>query len=178
MLLAGDEVGKSQLGNNNPYCQDSPLTWIDWSSPADPELHDFVAALTYLRKSCKAFRRERFFAGTLLPDRTRKDVTWMRPDGEEMTEGDWHDGGRRVIGLLFGDEKRQPDDRLFLMYLNAHDAELTLVLPQRAPGWELFIDTAGDPRSNVFAPLAVGPTHRLQPRSLVLFHLRAGSART
>jgi glycogen operon protein len=176
MLLAGDEIGKSQNGNNNPYCQDSPLTWIDWASPSDPALHDFTAALIHLRRTCKAFRRERFFTGTLLPDRSRKDVTWLRPDGEEMTDGDWHDAGRRVIGLLFGDERRDPDDRLFLMYLNAHDAELTVVLPPKPEGWELYIDTAGDPRSNVHSPLVMGATHLLRPRSLALFHVRSKPA--
>jgi glycogen operon protein len=173
MLLAGDELGKSQFGNNNAYCQDSPLTWIDWATPRDPALHDFVSALIYLRRSCIAFRRERFFTGTLLPDRSRKDITWLRPDGEEMTAGDWHDAGLRVVGLLFGDENREPDDRLFLMYLNAHDVELTIVLPKKTAGWELYLDTAGDPRGNVFAPLPTGSTHPLQPRSLVLFHVRA-----
>jgi isoamylase len=139
MLLAGDEIGKSQSGNNNPYCQDSPLTWIDWASPSDPALHDFTAAVLHLRRTNKAFRRESFFTGTWLPDRSRKDVTWLRPDGEEMTESDWHDTGRRVIGLLFGDEQRDPDDRLFLMYLNAHDAELTVVLPPKPEErWELL----------------------------------------
>jgi glycogen operon protein len=177
MLLAGDELGKSQLGNNNPYCHDAPLTWLDWTSLSDPALHDFVAALLHLRKSSKAFRRERFFTGTLLADRSRKDVTWLRPDGEEMTESDWYDGSRRAIGLLFGDEKREADDRLFLMYLSAHDVELEIVLPQRPPGWELYIDTAGDPHTNVFAPLPLGPTYPLQPRSLVLVHLRGEHAR-
>jgi glycogen operon protein len=173
MLLAGDELGKTQLGNNNAYCQDSPLTWLDWSSPADGALHDFTSAVVHLRRSYKAFRRARFFRGTLLPDGSRKDVTWLRPDGAEMSEADWHDSSRRVVGLLFGAEERAVEDRLFLLFLNAHDGELPIVLPPRTSGWELLIDTAGDPKTNVFAPLPVGATHRLQPRSLVLFHARA-----
>jgi glycogen operon protein len=173
MLLAGDELGKSQAGNNNAYCQDSPLTWIDWSSPKDPSLHDFTAAVLHLRRTCKAFRRERFFMGTMLPDGSRKDVTWFRPDGNEMSEADWHDAGRRVIGLMFGDEEREAEDRLFLFFLNAHDEEMTIVLPARPNGWELYLDTAGDPAGNVFSPLPVGETHPLAPRSLILFHSRA-----
>jgi isoamylase len=173
MLLAGDELGKSQAGNNNAYCQDSPLTWIDWSSPKDPDLHDFTAAVLYLRRSCKAFRRERFFMGTMLPDGSRKDVTWFRPDGNEMSEADWHDAGRRVIGLMFGDEERDAEDRLFLFFLNAHDEAMTIVLPARPNGWELYLDTAGDPAGNVFSPLPVAETHPLAPRSLILFHSRA-----
>jgi glycogen operon protein len=173
MLLAGDEAGKSQAGNNNAYCQDSPLAWIDWSSVADHALHDFTAALIHLRRTSKAFRRDRFFTGTLLPDGSRKDVTWLRPDGNEMSEGDWHDAGRRVIGLMFGEEEREEDDRLYLLFLNAHDMDLTIDLPTRPSGWELLIDTAGDPKSNVYAPKAVSATHPLQARSLVLFHARA-----
>jgi glycogen operon protein len=173
MLLAGDELGKTQHGNNNAYCQDSPLTWIDWSSPSDPALHDFAVALIHLRRTCKALRRERFFTGTQSPNRARKDVTWLRPDGGEMSEADWHDGGRRVVGLLFGDDEREPEDRSYLLYLNAHDAELTIALPPRPSGWELLVDTAGDPRSNVLAPIRVGEAHKLQARSLAFFHARS-----
>jgi isoamylase len=173
MMLAGDEFGKSQHGNNNAYCQDSPLTWIDWSSPFDPALHDFVAGLAHLRATRRAFSRERFFTGTMLPDGSRKDITWLRPDGGEMNEGDWHDAGRRTLGLLFGDELGPPGDPLFLLYLNAHDADLEIALPPHTRGWELFVDTAGDARGNVFAPLPVEATHPLQARSLVLFGTRA-----
>jgi len=173
MLLAGDELGKSQRGNNNAYCQDTPLAWLDWSSPDDPELHDFVAALTHLRRTHPAFRRERFFSGTLLPDGSRKDIAWLRPDGGEMNEGDWFDGGRRIIGLTFGDEIRGPADHLFLLYLNAHDFGIEISLPRRAGGWEIFVDTAGDPCTNVYAPLPAGDAHHMQARSLVLFGTRS-----
>ncbi len=169
MLLAGDEVGKSQKGNNNTYCQDTPLTWLDWSSPSDPDLHDFVVALTSLRHSCKAFARESFFRGEMLSTGKRKDITWLRPDGEEMNEGDWFDGSRRAIGLLFGDEKPAPEDPCLLLFLNAHDYEIVLTLPERPPRWELLLDTAGNPRGNVDEPIAMEATHALQSRSLVLF---------
>jgi glycogen operon protein len=177
MLLAGDELGKSQDGNNNPYCQDSPLTWLDWSSPRDPALHDFVTGLIHLRRTCRAFRRERFFTGTPLADGSRKDITWLRHQGVEMLDGDWFDPSRREIGLCFGDEEAGPGDPLFLLFLNAHDAELQLVLPDQPAGWDLYIDTAGDPAGNVFNPLPAGKTHPLQPRSLVLFRSRALPAR-
>jgi glycogen operon protein len=176
MLLAGDELGKSQGGNNNPYCQDSPLTWLDWSSPRDPELHDFVAGLIHLRQTSPAFRRERFFTGTPLKNGSRKDITWLRSDGHEMSEGDWHDGGRRVLGMCIGDEHPTPDDPLFLIFFNAHDIELTLVLPPHAGGWELYIDTAGEPAGNVMNPLPVGETHPLQARSLAVFRSRTAPA--
>jgi glycogen operon protein len=176
MLLAGDELGKSQSGNNNAYCQDSPLTWIDWSAPRDPAMPDFVAGLLWLRRDCGAFRRERFFTGTSLRGFARKDITWLRPDGLEMTEADWHDAGRRVIGLMFGEEEPPPEDPLFLMFLSAHDHDVTIELPEHARGWDLYIDTAGDPRGNVRAPLPAGASHELRARSLALFRTRAGAA--
>jgi isoamylase len=172
MFLAGDERGKSHQGNNNPYCQDNPLTWLDWSTPPDPDLIEFAGGLIRLRKSSAAFRRESFFHGTALPDRSRKDMTWMRPDGDEMGERDWFNSHLRVIGLMFGDERPVAEDRLFLMYLNAHDQEIRLTLPPRKSGWELLVDTAGDPRGNVFAPILCAHGHPIQPYSLVLFRMR------
>ena len=176
MLLAGDEFGKSQNGNNNAYCQDSPLTWLDWSSPADPELHDFVVSLLDLRRSCRAFRRETYFHGTPLRAGERKDVTWLRQDGQEMTEGDWFDGGRRVIGLLFGDEKPGPQDRLFLMFLNAHDLDMEIVLPAhpaglgtprrhcRRPAHGRLESATGRETSCAARPVARALTHARAPR--------------
>ncbi len=177
MLLAGDEVGKSQGGNNNAYCQDSRLSWLDWSSPRDPALHDFVAALVHFRRTCSAFKRDRFFTGTTIGFGARKDLTWLRPDGTEMNEGDWFDAGRRAIGFMFGDEKPGADDPLVLAYLNAHESAVELALPAHPRGWDLYIDTAGDPRSNVFAPLPAGASHALAPRSLVVFRTRPAEQR-
>ena len=175
MLLAGDELGKSQRGNNNAYCQDAPIAWLDWSSPHDPALHDFVMSLLALRRTNEALRRETFFRGATLPDGSRKDIVWLRPDGEEMREGDWFDGGRRVVGLLFGVDVPH-DSRCMLLFLNAHDHEMTLHLPDRSHGWELLVDTAGDPAGNVFRPIPTGQTHALASRSLVLFRTRTTAA--
>jgi glycogen operon protein len=177
MLLAGDETGKTQRGNNNAYCHDSPLTWLDWSPSDDADLRAYTTALLHLRRTCGAFRRERFFTGTTLAGFGRKDITWLRPDGTEMTNGDWFDAGRRVIGLMYGDEHPVPEDPLVLMFLSAHDATLSIALPPTVRGWDLYVDTAGDPRGNVYAPLPAGPTHDLQPRSLVVFRTAGVAAR-
>jgi glycogen operon protein len=171
MILAGDEVGKSQGGNNNAYCQDSPLTWMDWGTHESP-MHDFVASLIKLRRATPALRRETYFTGTLVPDGSRRDIMWLRPDGGEMTEGDWYDGGRRVIGMLVGEERPRAGDPLCLLFANAHDADIDVRLPNHARGWELFIDTAGDPRGNVTHPIPVDQTHRLGARSLAFFRTR------
>ena len=86
---------------------------------------------------------------------------------------DWHDPGRRRIGLVFGDEHPDRNGPILLMHLNAHDAAFRLVLPHHPAGWELLVDTAGEPRGNVFTPLAATAGHELQPRSLVLFRSRS-----
>ena len=173
MLLGGDERGKSTDGNNNPYCHDSPLTWIDWEHLADPLLPEFVRGLLELRRTSRAYRRELFFHGVPLRGGARKDVTWVNPDGIEMSQDDWHDPGRRRIGLVFGDEHPDRNGPILLMHLNAHDAAFRLVLPHHPAGWELLVDTAGEPRGNVFTPLAATAGHELQPRSLVLFRSRS-----
>ncbi|MDQ2907935.1 MAG: glycogen debranching protein GlgX [Candidatus Eremiobacteraeota bacterium] len=175
MLLGGDELGKSQRGNNNAYCQDTPLAWLDWSSPDDPDLHDFVFNVLALRRSCAAFRRDTYFYGTMTPDGSGKDVTWVRLDGSEMSEADWHDGSRRVIGLLFGAESRHDDPSFVLMYLNAADTDAAIVLPPREGGWQLVLDTACDPAGTLrlTAPL-LGETHALQRRSMIVIRSRSG----
>jgi glycogen operon protein len=172
MMLAGDEMGKSQEGNNNAYCQDSPLAWLDWSQLEDASFHDFVTALIALRRATPALRRETYFTGTILPDGSRRDVMWLRSDGGEMTEGDWFDGGRRAIGMLFGEERPSDGDPLCLLFANAHDGDIEFHLPPHARGWELYVDTAGDPRGNVTAPLPIAQTHLARARSLVFFRTR------
>jgi glycogen operon protein len=98
---------------------------------------------------------------------------WLRPDGGEMSEGDWFDGGRRVIGMLFGEENPRDDDPLCLLFANAHDGDFEVHLPAHARGWELYVDTAGDPRGNVTHPIPVAQTHLLKARSLVFFRTRS-----
>jgi isoamylase len=137
MLPAGDERGHTQYGNNNAYCQDNPLSWIDWLPPGDADLTAFVRGLITLRRDHPALRSQ------------RNDVTWYSTDGREMSDDDWFDAGRRAIGYGFhgGSEGQR-----FLIYFNAHDHEVPLHVPHHDAGWEAVIDTAGDPRGNVDAP--------------------------
>jgi glycogen operon protein len=171
MLLAGDERNHTQYGNNNAYCHDSPLTWIDWIPDGDRELTAFVRGAIALRRSSRAFRRESYFHGTPIAEGARKDVAWVRPDGGEMQEGDWSDPSRRAFGYLFGDEDPSEAGPLFLIYLNAHDEDIPVVLPCPDLGWDLLIDTAGDPSGNVAAPIAVGAL-TLRARSFALLRSR------
>ena len=159
MIAHGDELGRTQQGNNNAYCQDSPLTWIDWER-ADLALIEFTASLARLRKQHPTFRRRRFFdgrpvtrgAGEPLPD-----IVWINPSGSVMTPEDWDSGFGRSVGVfLNGNGIRGMDrrggrvvDDSFLMLFNAHDETLDFVLPPEefAPGWTCVVDTAGMPES-------------------------------
>jgi glycogen operon protein len=162
MILHGDELGRTQQGNNNAYCQDSPLTWIDWEH-ADTALVDFTAAVARLRLHHPTFRRRRFFdgrpaergVGEPLPD-----VVMMTPSGEWMRPQDWDSGfGRSIAVYLNGhgirgtDERGQPIvDDSFLLLFNAHDEELKFALPPEefSPAWRVVIDTSGiDPSAHV-----------------------------
>ncbi|MBC5810221.1 MAG: glycogen debranching protein GlgX [Candidatus Eremiobacteraeota bacterium] len=174
MLLAGDERGHTQYGNNNAYCQDNSVGWIDWMpEDGDDDLTAFVRGLVALRRSSTAFRRELFFHGESLADGRRKDLIWLTPDGNEMGEAEWFDGSRRAIGMLFGEEAVSRE-RLFAIFFNAHDADIPLALPEHESGWELLVDTAGNPRTDFLAPLPV-EAFRLSARSLAVFRSRAAT---
>jgi glycogen operon protein len=147
MLLAGDEMSRTQHGNNNTYCQDSELSWIDWSA-ADQDLIRFAADIVQLRKRHPTFRRRRYFRGT---SRGGPDLQWLTPVGVEMTEANWADPFARCVGALFtasGLEERDErgrritDDDL-LMLLNAHYEPLEFKLPEGG-GWRAVLDTARD----------------------------------
>ncbi|MDM0043364.1 glycogen debranching protein GlgX [Variovorax dokdonensis] len=180
MLLAGDELGNSQQGNNNVYCQDNELSWIDWNldEPAQA-LHDFVARLIALRRRHPSFRRRSFFRGTLETGDGAKDVVWLRPDGPEMIPADWEGEHVRCLGMLFsgtglidvgGRGEHQSDDD-FLLLVNAYHEPVSFTLPQRKAGWTRVVDTAQDgPETPV-----TEPSHVLEGRSLALFRSRTGN---
>ncbi|MDI9582264.1 MAG: glycogen debranching protein GlgX [Thermobispora sp.] len=149
MVLAGDEIGRTQHGNNNAYCQDNELSWVDWSLvERERDLLEFVRSLAALRRRHPVFRRRRFFRGT--GDGTR-DVVWLTPAGAEMREADWHSGARSLAVFLNGDAISEPGPRgerirddSFLLLFNAHHEPVTFTLPgsEYGPGWVAVIDTA------------------------------------
>jgi isoamylase len=153
MISHGDELGRTQEGNNNGFCQDDPLTWIDWST-ADKELESFVQRVAALRAEHQVFRRRRFFDG--LPVRRRgsagiPDIGWFQPDGSEMTEEDWDSGfGKAVAMFLNGRGIKELDSRgeriiddSFVVILNAHHESLDFTLPPSEYGqsWQIVLDT-------------------------------------
>ncbi|OIQ92400.1 glycogen debranching enzyme [mine drainage metagenome] len=147
MLVAGDEMGRSQRGNNNAYCQDNEIGWIDWAG-ADEDLLAFTRKLLKLRRKHPVLRRLRFFTGRRIPGSAAKDITWITPAGEEMTEADWTAPFARSLGFMIAGEAGQGDGArpgsTFLILLNAYHEAITYVLPHPARGhsWERVIDTA------------------------------------
>ncbi len=152
MLLMGDELGRSQAGNNNTYCQDNELSWMDWET-ADQDLIDFTARLIALRKAHPVLRKRRFMHGDHASPDGIKDVTWLHPDGREMTDGDWHDGLGRCLGIMlcgaatpdidaFG--RPYPATTLLILANGAPEPRI-FRLPERPAGvWTILVDTTGD----------------------------------
>ncbi len=153
MLLAGDERGHTQGGNNNAYCQDNEIAWLDWTMGEDKGLPAFTLALIRLRREHIVFHRHRFFQGETIPGTAHKDVVWLKPDGAEMAAADWQDGGRRSIALLVSGAaglyhltshgEKEPDDD-FMLILNAAAEAVEYALPRR-PAWPVVeLDTSRD----------------------------------
>ena len=171
MLQAGDEFARTQRGNNNAYCQDNEISWIDWSlKDINRDLTEFVRFLTQLRRSNEEFRRETFLKGTA-PRGGVKDVTWLHARGSEMTEGDWHNPALRTLGTLYG-TRSHPAPR-FLLLLNAADAAQPFAIPGISASWLCCFDTAHASMRPADPPLSVeGNVYALGANSAVLLESR------
>jgi isoamylase len=170
MLLAGDEAGHSQHGNNNAYCQDNEISWLAWEEhPHDPELLEFVRMLIRIRREHRDFRRTRFFSGHVT-EGGLKDVCWLLPDGSEIGEEAWQDATRHSFGALLGPEY----DAAFLFIANAHDEEVEFRLAHAGPfrRWELLFETAYPQPNEPGTSYAIGSAYRLRSRTLALFIAR------
>src|SRR5499427_1163734 len=151
MLLGADEIGRTQCGNNNAYCQDGPISWVDWER-AEGDLQEFVARLIQLRRDHPVFRRRRWFQGREIHGEELTDVAWFKPDGGQMTLQDWQNGFARSLAVfLNGEEIASPDHRgrrvrddSFFILFNAHDQPLRFTLPRGPYGrrWMRALDTA------------------------------------
>jgi isoamylase len=165
MLQAGDEFGRTQRGNNNAYCQDNDISWIDWSLAAShADLTDFVRLVAHLRRCHVEFRRETFLKGTASRVEV-KDVTWLHARGAEMTQDDWRDGNLRTLGVWYG--KRSDWAARLLLLLNASDSAQTFVLPPSPADspWTRRFDTAS--RSGEVLSLGDDVVYPLAPSSAV-----------
>ena len=153
MLLAGDEMGRTQLGNNNAYCQDNALSWLNWELPEEnAALLEFVRDLMRFRQEHPVFRRRKWFHGRSIHGSGVHDIVWFNPDGAEMTEEQWHDGLAKAIGIfLNGEEIATPDrhgeriiDDSFILLLNADGEAIEFSLPENLLDrkWRMVMDTA------------------------------------
>jgi isoamylase len=152
MLLGGDELGRTQRGNNNAYCQDNEISWFDWSLDDEArELLEFVKQLIAIRRDNPVLRRRRFFQGVHIRGSEFKDLAWFRPDGEEMTRNDW-DTERRSVAFLLGgdaipglDEHGRPvEGDSLLVLINGEREPRSFRLPAVEWGatWQKLLDTA------------------------------------
>lgn len=152
MILGGDELGRTQAGNNNAYCQDNELSWFDWSlAEANRDLVEFVCGLTAIRRAHPAFRRPRFFQGRPLHGTDVKDIGWFTPDGDEMSHDNWGEGMAKAIAVYLNghalgavDRRGEPlTDDTFLLLLNAASSPQPFTLPGApwAQAWVHMVDT-------------------------------------
>jgi glycogen operon protein len=181
MLLAGDEFARTQQGNNNAYCQDNEVSWLNWDVPESGlALTRFVQKLTRLRRRYPILRRGRFLTGEFNEALGVKDVTWINASGDEMRAEDWTDGHMRCFGMLM-DGRAQPtgigrrgEDATLLMVLNAHTDRVKFTLPVHGGGgrWSLLIDTNA-PDHDAADSVPCGEVHDVAARSLLLLVLVA-----
>jgi len=141
MLLAGDELYRTQNGNNNAYCQDNEISWVDWQGlKADDSLLQFVRALAASRRARPELRRDTFLKGALHASHSR-DICWWHPAGHEMTDQEWNDPEQRCLGVGLGGTASAPE---WLLLLNPTEAESEFHLPTASVGngWDVVLDTA------------------------------------
>jgi glycogen operon protein len=187
MLLGGDEIGRTQRGNNNAYCQDNELSWFDWSlDDGRRALLDFTRRLIALRRAEPVLRRGKFFFGRRIWGSEVKDLAWFRPDGKEMTAEDWN-VYTRCLGLrLAGDaipELNARGERIvgstLLILINAHWEPIGFTLPTHVRGerWELILDTHVTAGPAAGKLVRGGDAYPLESRSLAVFRLEGGRRR-
>ncbi|KUI15990.1 glycogen debranching enzyme [Mycolicibacterium acapulense] len=179
MIAHGDELGRTQQGNNNVYCQDNELSWIDWSDP-DTDLMEFTQKVSALRAAHPVFRRRRFFSGRPVRQRGGEglpDIAWFAPDGSEMSDEDWETGYAKSIAVYLNGNgipdrdvrgQRIVDDS-FVLCFNAHYEPIDFVMPEKRFGdsWIAVIDTAADDGDEP-TPVDAGQKVQVAARSVLV----------
>ncbi len=175
MLSGGDEIGRTQMGNNNAYCQDNELSWHDWSA-VDKDLLAFTQRLVKLRADHPVFRRRRFFEGQPVMESSLEDIGWFRPDGHVMTMDDWHTWHAKALSVFLNGNALGPEgpslersiDSSFLVMFNASSETLGFTVPEGLGGnrWQVILDTAD--KTNRDEIVASSDDWKLEAWSLVL----------
>ncbi len=178
MILAGDEFGHTQQGNNNTYCQDNELTWLDWDA-ADGEFLTFARAVAQIWRAHPVLQRRTFFQGRPIRGEGVADVSWFRPHGHELTDAEWEEPHKSLGMRLAGDLIRETDEYgepivgdTLLVLMNAGQKAVRFVLPATNPEhvWELMFDTADD--NAPAATHAGGTKYELKDHTLAVFRTR------
>ena len=185
MILAGDEFGRTQQGNNNAYCQDNEISWVDWNArtEADLALTEFTARLIALRRSLPVLRRQRWLDGQWIDALKVQDVAWIAPSGEPMSPDAWNDPATRCFGMLVDGRaqvsgiRKLASDATILIVVNAHDGGIDFKLPdiEGSDCWTCLIDT-NVPVRDELGELAANDVYLVTGRSVLLFALQTGGA--
>jgi len=179
MLLGGDEIGRTQGGNNNGYAQDNEISWFDWKASVESwALLEFVEKVSRLRRDHRVFRRRRWFQGRPIHGSGVSDVAWFKPDGEQMSEDDWAQGYARSIAMfLNGEAIPTPDPRgeriiddSFFVLLNAHSEPIDFRFPEEQWGerWDVVLDTAAPLTEPGDRMVKAGEELEVEGRSIVV----------
>ena len=179
MVLAGDAIGHTQLGNNNAYCQDNEISWMNWDlKQEDKELLEFTRLLISLRKSHPAFHRRNFFQGRAIKGAGVDDILWLRPDGKQMTDEEWGQESPRCLGLFLDgqglgevdDRGQMVTDQDFLVLTNAYFDDVPFQLPvlDSEFTWKTLVDTSCESSSEPDCRHEGSATYQLKARSLAV----------
>ncbi len=184
MLLAGDEFGRTQGGNNNAYCQDDEISWLNWEiEDKGNHLIDFVKQLTSLRHRFPILRRNRFYTGSYNEAMNVKTLTWVNANGREMEDQNWGDSAMKCFGMLMDGRAQTTgipkpgDDATMMIVINEHDDLVEFTLPESFGGdeWALLIDTNRE-KNDASGVFKTGESYGVTGRSVLLFALRAENA--
>jgi len=179
MICGGDEMGRTQNGNNNAYAQDNEISWLNWElSEPDGELLEFARRVAALRLKHPVFHRRHFFQGRRIRGSELEDITWLRPDGHEMTEGEWNSGNTRCFGMrLGGDAMLEWDERgervvddTFLLIFNGGVETSVFVVPNSTAGvsWEVVLTTSDPSPTPPPAEVPGGSEYQVEGRSVTV----------
>jgi isoamylase len=183
MLLAGDEFGRTQNGNNNAYCQDSEISWVNWNiQEKGKDLIRFVQKLTKLRRDFPILRRNRFLTGAYNEELEIRDVTWINANGAEMSAEEWADENMRCFGMQIDGRaqatgiRQRGSDTSVLLIFNAHHDMVEFTLPDcnGCEGWKLLLDT-NIPNAEKPEVFQVNEIYQITARSVVAFQLTAAA---
>jgi glycogen operon protein len=186
MLLGGDELDRTQYGNNNPYCQDNEMSWLHWTlTPEKESLLRFFERMLRFRRRHPIFHRRHFFQGRPIRGSDVKDIVWIKPSGGEMTDVEWRETHARGLGVYFSgkgltetDDRGRPlADESFLVLFNSSDKDIEFLLPAFAPQsrWLIVMDTAFQDGLVPGGAIAAGHVYPLFARSLALLQQQKAS---